>query len=43
MSDIVEYAFVRRSSVSGELHTLRIAMTAEHTANGKQIPERIDT
>ena len=32
MSDIVEYAFVRRSSVSGELHTLQIAMTAEQYA-----------
>jgi hypothetical protein len=32
MSDIVEYAFVRQSSVSGELHTLRIAMTAEQYA-----------
>lgn len=40
MSDLVEYAFLRRSSVSGELHTLRIAMTAEQYAELQRLDRR---
>jgi hypothetical protein len=39
MSDLVEYEFVRRSSCSGQLHTLRIAMSPEQYAE-LQSPDR---
>ncbi len=39
MSDLLQYEFVRRSSLSGKLHTLRITMTAEQYAE-LQLPDR---
>lgn len=39
MSNLLEYEFVRRSSFSGNLHTLRIAMTAQQYAE-LQRPDR---